>query len=53
MFIICVGVFGWDILYTYKFSRDVIFEVFTVNWPSAKFSSLSKTLAVMCVADSE
>ena len=24
----------------YKFSRDVIFEVFAVNWPSAKFSSL-------------
>ena len=28
------------ILYTYKILRDVIFEVFTVNWPSAKFSSL-------------
>ena len=24
---------------TYKFSRNVIFEVFAVNWPSAKFSS--------------
>ena len=23
----------------YKFSRDVIFEVFVMNWPSAKFSS--------------
>ena len=28
------------ILYTYKFLRGVIFEVFAVNWPSAKFSSL-------------
>ena len=27
------------IAYTYKFLRDVIFEVFTVNWPSTKFSS--------------
>ena len=24
--------------YMYKFSRDVIFGVFAVNWPSAKFS---------------
>ena len=42
--------------FTYKFSRDVIFEVFAVNCPSAKFSSLKfigKTLAVMCVADQE
>ena len=28
------------ILYAYKFLRDVIFEVFVVNWSSAKFSSL-------------
>ena len=27
------------IRYMYKFSRDVIFEVFAVNWPTAKFSS--------------
>ena len=26
--------------YMYKFLRDVIFEVFVVNWPSMKFSSL-------------
>ena len=29
-----------DLPYTYKFSRDVIFKLFPVNWPSAKFSSL-------------
>ena len=38
----------------YKFSRDIIFEVFEVNWPSAKFSS-SKfhwlNLAVMCIVE--
>ena len=31
--------------YTYKFSRDVIFEIFAVNWPSAKFSSAKFHLA--------
>ena len=43
-----------SILYMYKFLRDVIFEVFAVNWPSAKFSSLKfhcQTLAVMCLVD--
>ena len=36
------------LLYMYKFLMDVIFEVFTVHWPSARFSSLifiGKTLA--------
>ena len=46
---ICLGVpgqcyiecnFNVKLLYTYRFSRDVIFEVFVVNWPSTKFSSL-------------
>ena len=27
----------------YKFSRDVIFKVFAVNWPSVKFSSSKVT----------
>ena len=29
-----------ELPYTYKFSRDVIFKVFMVNWPFGKFSSL-------------
>ena len=29
-----------NILYTYKFLRDVLFKAFVVNWPSAKFSPL-------------
>ena len=29
-----------EVLYMYKFLRDVILEVFVVNWLSMKFSSL-------------
>ena len=29
----------YSVPYMYKFSRDVILEVFVVNWPSVKFSS--------------
>ena len=38
----------------YKFLRDVIFEVFVVNWPFTKISSSKfhwQTLAVMCLTD--
>ena len=28
-----------QVLYMYKFSKDVIFEGFVVNWPPVKFSS--------------
>ena len=39
-----------ELPYKFKFLRDVIFEVFMVNWPSAKFSSLKfhwRTLTCM------
>ena len=35
----CTDEHTHSMLYTYKFFRDVVFEVFMVNWLSAKFSS--------------